>query len=444
MNKIWKTSKSGKYNLILAGAVVASANTLVTAISAVILTAIVVRSLPRELSGVFFLCINFGALIMLADLGISPTLSREIAFATAGRDEESSNLRILKLLGTVVRISISIATVILVLSIFFGLIYFQKTVNPVFLKEVQNGWIIFAIGSALNVLSGSGFSGLYGIGLVSIEGIGRIVVQISGLLLGVVAIVCGFGFSGLCLAWLAQGCISCITSWSLLIYFRPSVKNISLKYDGSIIRQFLKPSLKWSATSLSVYMTFNAISLIVGAILGPAEVSEFALVARMGQLALALSLAFSGSASPHISREFAAGNMVEVKQILVHNLRLGMALCISLLTILVLFAEKIIGLWVGSGHFAGYAVLIPYFIMIALQTHHSIHSSAVMATGNLPFLLPTMFSGILSIILSLILINKFSLVGASFAILISQLVAINWYAPYYSYLLFFRTKLSKS
>ena len=52
-------SKNGTGRRILVGAMAGSVNTLVTAFVGVVLTAIAVRSLPKELSGVYFLCLNF-------------------------------------------------------------------------------------------------------------------------------------------------------------------------------------------------------------------------------------------------------------------------------------------------------------------------------------------------------------------------------------------------
>ena len=423
---------------ILVGAFAGSLNTLVSAFVGVVLTAIAVRSLPKELSGVYFLCLNFSALILLADLGISPTLSREIAFALGSLQEKALKLRIVNLIGTTVRMFIVTATAVLAVSVLLGILYFSQTVSSEYRQEAIKGWLVFAFGSALNVFAGSAYAGLYGLGQVSLERMGRAVGQIVGLIVSLIAIASGLGFFGLCLAWLIQGVTSCILGWALLIRHHPEISSSLSKFDPSVVKQLVRPSLSWAATSLGSYLIFNTANLIIGASLGPAAVSEFSLIARMGQFAQTFSLAIVMSASPHISKAFAMGNTEGLRQIIFRNLRFGMLSIIVLCGILVTIPQFILDAWVGPGHFAGYAVLLPYLVMTVLETHHVIHASAVMATGHLPFVPWAIGSGILTVIFCSILIKPLGLAGAALGIMIAQLMTNNWYAPFVSLKLLLR------
>jgi O-antigen/teichoic acid export membrane protein len=425
-------SSTDTHKQILVGALAGSLNTIVTAFVSVILTAIAVRTLPKELSGVYFLCLNFSALIMLADFGISPTLSREIAFATGSLKGHGLKLRVAALIGTTTRMFIITATSVFVISVLLGLFYFSQTVSLEFKEKALQGWFVFALGSAFNVFASSAYAGLYGLGMVTLERAGRAFAQILGLIISCIAIASGMGFMGLCVAWLLQGLIACISGWVLLYKNQPNLFENKLRYESHVVSQLVKPSLKWAATSLGAYLIFNTANLIIGVKLGPAAVSEFSLIARMAQFAQTFSLAIVISASPHISREFAKGNIQNVRQILQRNLNLGMVFIVTITSFLAIFPNFILNLWVGTGHFAGYSVLIPYLIMTILETHHVIHANAVMATGHLPFIPWAIGSGILTVIFCILLINPLGLAGASIGIMLAQMMTNNWYAPFYS------------
>ena len=424
--------ESSTQRRILVGAFAGSLNTLVSAFVGVILTAIAVRSLPKELSGVYFLCLNFSALILLADLGISPTLSREIAFALGSLQTDALKSRIDRLIGTTVRMFMFTATTVFAVSALLGVLYFSQTVSLEHRQEALQGWLVFALGSAFNVFAGSAYASLYGLGQVTIERIGRAAGQLVGLIVSLIAIASGLGFVGLCIAWLVQGVMSCVLGWVLLVRHQPDALRSFVRYDALIVRQLLQPSLRWAATSLGAYLIFNTANLIIGVLLGPAAVSEFSLVARMAQFAQTFSLAIVLSATPHISREFAMRNIENVRQILFRNLNFGMVSILVLCGIIATFPSVILNLWVGPGHFAGYAVLLPYLLMTVLETHHVIHASAVMATGDLPFVPWAIGSGALTVIFCLLLIPRLGLSGAAVGIMIAQLLTNNWYAPYYS------------
>ena len=429
---------------VLKGAFFSSLGTVVSVVINVILTAIAVRSLPKELSGVYFLCLNFSALILLADIGLSPTLSREIALSLGGLDKVESQKRIKILLRTVVRLVFVATLLSLFTSLFAGWFYFGQTVSTEYQSQAMMAWTIFAVGSALNLFALSGFSGLYGLGFVPIERSGRIVGQVIGLILSVIALYLGLGFIGLCVAWLGQGIAMSIIGWSLLIWKQPTILIGKVEFDKSLTKELLVKSSRWGFTSLGGFLIFNAVNFMIGYYLSAREVSDFSLIVRMAQPIQSIGLAMTIGAAPHISREYAAGNSTEVIRILIRNLQIGMIIVTIPLLLIGVFAPFILNIWVGNGHFAGYEVLIPYLIMIVLETHHVIHASAVMATGDLPFAPWAIGSGVITIALGTTLIPNFGLLGASLSLMIAQMLTNNWYAPFFSYKkFFFKVKMIK-
>lgn len=422
---------------VLKGALFSSLGTVVSSVINVILIGIAVRALPKEMSGVYFLCLNFSAFILLADIGLSPTLSREIAFSLGNLDAVKGQKRIKVLLRTAIHLLFVATLISFFAALLIGWFYFSQTVSDEYQSQVMFAWTIFALGSALNLFSLSGFAGLYGLGFVPIERTGRIIGQLIGLLLSIVAVYLGLGLLGLCFAWLGQGLAMCIIGWSLLIRKQPTIIIGKVDFDNSLSKEILAKSSRWGLTSLGGFLIFNATNFMIGYYLSAKAVSDFSLIVRMAQPIQSIGLAMTVSAIPHISREYAAGNSPEVTRILIRNLQIGMMIVTIPLFLIGIFAPKILQIWVGEGHFAGYEVLIPYLVMIVLDTHHVIHASAVMATGDLPFAPWAIGSGILTIIFGVLFIPNFGLLGASLSLMIAQLLTNNWYVPYFSYFKFF-------
>lgn len=434
---IIKLGLSKLHTNILQGALAGALATLTSALVSVILTALVVRQLPKELAGIYFLYLNFFAFIMLADAGLSPTLSREVAFSIGKFDHNNAILKNKILMGTAFRLLVMGGGLIFIISSVLGLVYFYTITSPENLNQVWVSWLIFALGGAIQLIAASGFAGLYGLGHVSNERFGRITVSVSGLILSLLMLQLGMGLIGLALAWLIQGFLALTLGWIILNTKGINFFDILHIFDKKTAIYLIKTGSQWALMSLGSFFIFNTANFMIGFYMNPKEVSEFSLIVRMAQLCQSISLALSLSAMPHISREFIQGNSLEIRQILKRTLLLGMLLAFSLISVIAIFAPKMLVIWVGEGHFAGYEVLIPYLIMTLLETHHVIHASAVVATGDIPFIPWSIGSGILTFIFCFYSLPILGLMGASLSIMVAQLLTNNWYAPFVSYKKFF-------
>lgn len=79
-------------------------------------------------------------------------------------------------------------------------------------------------------------------------------------------------------------------------------------------------------------------------------------------------------------------------------------------------------------------ILCIYLLLIfTLQLNHSISGQLLTIQNKIPFAYASFISGILTLILSVILIKYYSIPGAIYAILISQLIYNNWKWPYEAY-----------
>lgn len=73
-----------------------------------------------------------------------------------------------------------------------------------------------------------------------------------------------------------------------------------------------------------------------------------------------------------------------------------------------------------------YLMLITYF----LELHHSLSASIYVSTNDIPFVVPSIVSGVSIVILGYCLMGYYSLLGIVFAQFLVQIVFNNWYPTY--------------
>jgi len=75
---------------------------------------------------------------------------------------------------------------------------------------------------------------------------------------------------------------------------------------------------------------------------------------------------------PFISRRTGAGERPAVHRMLMLNTTVGMLIQVAAVSVLAVFGDYIMQMWLGKGHFAGWGVLWVFCVMLTLENHHVI------------------------------------------------------------------------
>jgi O-antigen/teichoic acid export membrane protein len=390
---------------------------------------LVLDHLPRETAGIWFLFLSFGVYISFLDLGVSPTLSREIGFvlgdATAGESERRR--RIAALVATCTRIF----QVVVVGVLFLGAAATGALVGRFPLRpDVWAAWGLFLVGAAVNILGASPAAALFGLGHVATERSLKSCGLVIGLLLTAVALRLGLGLPGLSAAWVIQNAVIRLAAGRLLRRFHPELAAASGSFDREIFRRIVGPSIKWAAMGLGALLILYTDNPIIAATLGPGRIPPYEAAMRAVSTLMTLSLILSTSSAPFLSRAFAAGDMDACRLLVSRNLRVGVGAMLFLATFLAVFGRPVVDLWLGPGHFVGAPVLCTLLVLLSLECHHVIAATAVMAAGRVVFFWPAVIAGALKITLSFLLARRFDLLGVALGTVIAQLLTNNWFAPW--------------
>jgi O-antigen/teichoic acid export membrane protein len=416
---------------IFHGAVAGAAYTATAAIAGVVQLGLVVRALPADLAGLWLLFVTIGSYIAFFDLGISPTVGREISFSLGARDlgDSARTERIGALLATLWHAFRVLAAGIGLLSLGIGEAVIRLSASYRGNTAVLWAWAIFSLGAALNLLGGTALAGLFGLGQVAAEKMIRCVAVLAGLALIFAALVLHTGIVGLACAWAFQGALTGLLGWLRLQREFPN-RLCEYRTNWVLARSLAGPALKLASIQFGAILILQSANPLIAILIGPAAIPSYEAVSKIAVTLMTLALLIVNSSSPFFSMSYAAGEMEELKQLLLRNLRLGVGLMAVLVAFVAVNGDRIVAVWLSPRMFAGFPVLWLLLGMVLLEVHHVIFATAVMAAGKIVFVRAAIASGVLNIVLALVMAGRYGLLGIAIAVAAGQLVTNNWYAPY--------------
>ena len=98
--------------------------------------------------------------------------------------------------------------------------------------------------------------------------------------------------------------------------------------------------------------------------------------------------------------------------------------------VLVCQGELIFDLWLGTGNFIGYGILLLFVTTETLGMQSFIIATASRATEDEVFAVSTVTGGILKLVLSISLVSRFGLLGVALGTAVALLLTNHWYMVY--------------
>jgi O-antigen/teichoic acid export membrane protein len=394
---------------------------------------VLINALPQSEVGLWFLFLSIGGYLLFFDLGISPTLGREISFClgdtTLGESERIE--RVGSLIRSCVGAFAAIAALLLVVGTAGGWAYL-RTVTPIsLLNQIRWAWVIFVIGTALSIVGEVWLASLFGMGRIATEKLVRSVGPVLWLILTIVALRTGRGLPGLAVAWLVQAVVTRLIAMIALSRIQPSVLSVG-RFEFALIRRMAIPSMKYAGTMLGGILILQTDNIVIASMLGTSEIPGYQAVAKLVTLMMSLSMMLVVTSVPFVSKAHATHDVMEIRRLLNRSLRFSLSIMVVIGCFVACFADRIIGMWLGAEHFVGFGVVWALVTVMLLEGHHTAMAAVTMATGRLPFVAPALIAGVLNIGASVYLARHHGLLGVALGTLCAQVVTNNWYVPFYT------------
>ncbi|NEZ59942.1 lipopolysaccharide biosynthesis protein [Adonisia turfae] len=409
-----------------------------TILANLVLLPILFRLMEREELGIWIMLNGSNAFLGLLGFGIVPTLTRHIALAKgkSGADpsvsltnESKQHIADLVVTGRTILRWLAIAVFFIAWISGYGLLS-QINLEKVSIVEIMIAWTCMCAGYSLGIFISYLNCWLIGIGYVGWEQLINTVIFLLTLVANIVAVVLGGGLLELSIISM----FSFIFQRTLfLLYIRrrkPSLLKLNGKWNTKYAQQMLKPAFHAWLTTLGAFLILRTDTYFIAILKGtdniPQYHASYQLVSNLWQLAVTLGTV----SSTFISQAWQAGDLKVVQKITIRNVRVGLSIMATGIAFLSVSGQEFITLWLGKDTFIGYGVFTVFCILLTLQTQRGILVIASRATENENYATVNIIAGVLNIIFTWLLIDKFGLLGVALGTLIAQLLTNSWYGVY--------------
>lgn len=411
---------------------------------------VIVKFLEVEMMGLWYVFTSVGALATLFDFGFSVTFARNITYCWGGAREllkenvvqveegHTVNYVLMKKVLYACRIiyfRISIVVFCLLLTI--GSIYIYIISKNVLGYQHIIAWFIYSLGIFLNLYYAYYVLFLKGVGAVGISQRNVVISRMSQLLITVVFLYLGFGLIGLCAAYLTYGTLLRILGKREFLRYKGIGKELS-KVEGGINREELKSimGIVWhnawrdGVISIANYLNNQACTIICSLYLTLYETGVYSLGGQIVMAVAMISNTIYFSSLPQLQAAYVNKDRKKVQDIMSVGITnfilcygigilMTVVLCVPLLTYIK--PEAVISIHALLG-------LAFYQLLVQIRNNYTGYYSS---TNRIVYLKSFLYSAILCVILSILLVGFFKLGmwGLIVAQILSQLIYNAWYWP---------------
>ncbi len=410
----------------------------VTVCLALVLFPVLFRHMPDEELGLWFLLGQAAAFITLLDFGFTLTLTRRIALLEGrtprradGSREPDVQAELVDLYVTGRRVYRCLALAVLVLGGAAGWVFLHalplETVAP---EQALAAWAVLCVAyavitetalfhCALNGAGHVGWDAIVATGTTAVTSLGQIAV-----------VLLGGGLLALAAVTAAGAVVSRIALSMLLRRMEPELSGTGGRFRREVLDDMTGLAVRVWLTALGAFLILKTDQYFIAYFRTAADIPRYHAAFQLVMNCYLLAVAFAAASHVFVSQLWSAGDLPGIHRIVWRNVRLGLGLMVAGVAYLLVCGETVIELWLGEGEFIGWPVLATFCAMLTLEVQHVIMSQACRATRDEPFAPWALAAGVINLVLTWVLIERYGLWGVALATFIAQLVTNNWYAVY--------------
>jgi O-antigen/teichoic acid export membrane protein len=412
-------------------------NRAVVIVLGLVLIPLLFRHMGQEELGLWFMLGQSGAFLGLMDFGVSPTLTRRIAFARGAggdpsepmSDEARGRIADLMATGRVIYRFLTAGAFLVAWTtgfIFLGQIELHELSH----RTVWIAWTVMCVSHALGVWASLWNCLLQGTGHVGWDAVIGIGVQVGVLVAQIAAVLMGGGLVTLA-AIAAVGAVG--SRFAVLVFMRrkePGLFAVAGRWDRQIFDSMLRPAVKAWATGLGAFLILRTDQYFIAYYKGADSIPSYQAAYQLVFNLFALSMAFAIASQVFVSQLWQGGHVEQVHHIVRRSVRFALIVMGCGIACLLASGRELMDVWLGPGHFVGYPVLGVFCLMLFLEAQHTAVAAASRSTEDEVFVWWAMGAGVLNLVLTWWLIKPLGLLGVALGTTIAQLATNNWYAVY--------------
>ncbi|WP_156166785.1 O-unit flippase-like protein [Pedobacter sp. BMA] len=398
--------------------------------SSVLLLPIILKTLPEHQIGIWYIFSSITSLVLLLDFGFLPNITRIVSYVYSGAqklkkegldDITTSNEINYDLLKTIIhvikKIYMLITGLLVFLLIFGGYWYLRNIISP----EEHTLWIafyIFCIAISMNFFYSYYDALLLGRGKVKNANQAISYAKLLNLILAATGLFLGYGLLSISIALLLSN-IVCRFLYHRAFYDFDTVTKLdraNVENPKDVFNSIWFNSKKLGLVSVGTFLIFQANMLIAGQFFSLSEVASYGLVVQLFSLLAIFSRLYFTSHLPRFNSLWMGNNVSKLKGEFIKSMKIGWALY-ALGSLVIIFAGRYILQIIGSNtNLPNLSMILMFGFIYLMEITHG-NSGIFLTTKNtVPYVLPTIVSGVAIFCANLILIFYFHLRLEAFGI----------------------------
>jgi len=410
-----------------------------------ILLPIILRYLPTNDLGLWYVFGSIASLVLLLDFGFSPTIMRNLVYAWTGADDIKEQgvpvtltgaLPNSRLMETIIiaskKIYLIIALLAAVILLVIGTPYISVIVDGNYSESIV-AWLIFSFGIVMNLYYSYWNPLLKGVGGIKQANQILVITKSSYLIFTGIGLIFGGGLIWLSLMYVTSGFI--IRFFSKIAYKNLTNTKINLQVTSKEIKDIFKKmwpnAKKQGFITLGAWLITRSTTIFSSYYFGLTVTAQYGLSLQLLSFVGVFSVILFSAYSPELASAKTLLNDSHFKRIFSRTIFVQWVIGIIGVISIIYLAPILLNLINANSTLLPTKYLLLMGIIIFLEQNHATFASLITLTNRVPFLRASLISGLLIIVMSLlsIYLTNLGVLGLIIVQGIVQLSYNNWYWP---------------
>lgn len=412
----------------------------------VIVLPFLLRILPSDILGVWYVFQSFMFIANVLDFGFQPVFTRNISYLYSGADQiikngvvmkekGEPNFRLIKvLIRDMKRFYLCITIAFFLILIFIGFFYIRHIIDKSGLsQDILHYWFLFTFTLCFNLYYSYYTCLLQGRGLIKQANIALVISKIVLAIVTIGSLFCGFGL----LSIVVGHFLSCLVNRILFAWynnegnFNSRLKTIIVDRKESLFKVIYSNAYKQGIDGIGFFLKTQGLLLIVSYYLPLSDTASYGIVVQILGLLATMAILYFRIYAPYFAQLRVMGRINMIRVLYMKCQFLFFVIFIAGGVGLLLLGNPLLEL-LGSSTYLFPVPLLGFMIVTEmLEYNHTLASYLIAVNNEIPFYKSSIISSLVVVMLGYILVRFYGagIWGVVFAHFIVNLVYNNWKWP---------------
>ena len=235
---------------------------------------------------------------------------------------------------------------------------------------------------------------------------------------------------------LSQAVVSLVVSFAWAVgaaYCFRGIRLNLLQCDTQLVRELISPSLHFLVLSVAGALMWSADNVVLASVVGAGAVASYGVGNRLLSMGFTMMSVGLNAIGPALTAIWASRDQKRLQQAFLNSLRIYSVATALLAVEFAFHGRSFIRLWAGQNIvpvLPVFALLLGLFVVRSIAAAFELLVVSSAQHQKYSYLMS--IQGIVNLALSILLTQRFGVVGLASAMLISMVIGIGWYLPWKS------------